>query len=56
VSGTVIKLDAKTGLDTLAAEVMAEHEASHLVVTHATSGHPVGVLSTLDLAAVIASV
>ena len=39
-----------------AAQIMAEHEASHLVVTHATSGHPVGVLSTLDLAAVIASV
>jgi CBS domain-containing protein len=37
-----------------AAEVMAEHEVSHLVVVHPESGHPVGVLSTLDIAGVLA--
>ena len=35
---------------------MAEHEVSHLIVTHAGTGHPVGVLSTLDLAAVLGGV
>jgi CBS domain-containing protein len=37
-----------------AAQLMAEHEVSHLVVIQPHSGHPVGVLSTLDLAGVLA--
>lgn len=37
-----------------AAQLMAEHGVSHLVVADAADGHPVGVLSTLDIAAVYA--
>jgi CBS domain-containing protein len=35
-----------------AAQLMAEHGVSHLVVIEAASGQPIGVLSTVDLAAV----
>jgi CBS domain-containing protein len=38
----------------LAAQLMAERKAAHLVVVQPHSGHPVGVLSTLDLAGVVA--
>ena len=38
-----------------AAQLMIEHGVSHLVVREAASGYPVGVLSTLDIAAVYAS-
>ena len=37
-----------------AARLMAEHETSHLIVIQPEGGHPVGVLSTLDLAGVLA--
>jgi CBS domain-containing protein len=37
-----------------AAQLMAEHKCGHLVVVQPKSGHPVGVLSTLDLAGVLA--
>jgi CBS domain-containing protein len=37
-----------------AAQLMAEQEVSHLVVIQPHSGHPVGVLSALDLAGVLA--
>ena len=37
-----------------ATQLMAEHEVSHLVVIQAHSGHPVGILSALDLAGVLA--
>jgi CBS domain-containing protein len=37
-----------------AAQLMAEHGVSHLVVIQPHSGHPVGVLSALDLAGVLA--
>jgi CBS domain-containing protein len=37
-----------------AAEKMAHHETSHLIVVQPHSGHPVGVLSALDLAGVLA--
>jgi CBS domain-containing protein len=37
-----------------AAKLMAEHGISHLVVVHPDDGHPVGVLSTLDVAGVLA--
>ena len=38
-----------------AARLMAEHGVSHLVVVDSAGGQPVGVLSTLDLAAVYAA-
>jgi CBS domain-containing protein len=37
-----------------AAQLMAEHGVSHLAVLDPMTGRPIGVLSTLDLAAVIA--
>jgi CBS domain-containing protein len=37
-----------------AAQLMAEHETSHLVVVDPASDRPVGVLSTLDVARVVA--
>jgi CBS domain-containing protein len=37
-----------------AAQLMAEHQVSHLVVIQPHTGHPVGVLSALDLAGVLA--
>jgi CBS domain-containing protein len=37
-----------------AAQLMTEHGVHHLVVVDPTSGHPVGVLSTLDIAAAYA--
>ncbi len=42
--------------DTLAhaAQLMSEHEVSHLVVLDAKTAHPVGVLSTLDIAKTLA--
>ncbi|MCZ7589822.1 MAG: CBS domain-containing protein [Gaiella sp.] len=42
--------------DTLqrAAQVMTEHAATHLLVVEETSGRPVGVVSTLDVARVLA--
>jgi CBS domain-containing protein len=38
-----------------AAQLMVEHGVAHLVVLDAASGYPVGVLSTLDIAAAYAS-
>ena len=37
-----------------AAELMTEHRVAHLVVVHPDDGHPIGVLSTLDVAGVLA--
>ena len=37
-----------------AAQLLAEHQVAHLVVVERRSGHPLGVLSTLDLAGVLA--
>jgi CBS domain-containing protein len=37
-----------------AARLMAEHCVSHVVVLEASSGYPIGVLSTLDIASVYA--
>jgi CBS domain-containing protein len=37
-----------------AAHLMAEHGLSHLVVIDAASGHPSGIISTLDVAAAYA--
>jgi CBS domain-containing protein len=38
-----------------AAQLMAEHEVTHLVVIDPETGHAVGVLSTHDLAGAIGS-
>ena len=38
-----------------AAQLMSEHGVSHLVVLDAASGHPSGILSTLDVAALYAN-
>jgi CBS domain-containing protein len=38
-----------------AAQLMSEHGVSHLVVVDAAGGYPLGVLSTLDIAAVYAA-
>jgi CBS domain-containing protein len=38
----------------LAAQMMAEHEVTHLIVVQPHSGQPVGVLSALDLAGALA--
>jgi CBS domain-containing protein len=46
-----IKADEPLGR---AAQLMAEHGVAHLVVVQPHSGQPVGVLSTLDLAGVLA--
>jgi CBS domain-containing protein len=37
-----------------AAQLMAEHETAHLIVVDAVLGRPVGVISTLDIAGVVA--
>jgi CBS domain-containing protein len=37
-----------------AAQLMSEHGVSHLVVVDPASGYPLGVLSTLDVAAMYA--
>jgi CBS domain-containing protein len=38
-----------------AAQLMSEYGVSHLVVVDAASGHPLGVVSTLDIATVYAN-
>jgi CBS domain-containing protein len=48
-----LRVSADERLDR-AAQLMAEHGVSHLVVADAADGHPIGVLSTLDVAAVYA--
>jgi CBS domain-containing protein len=37
-----------------AAQLMAEHEVTHLVVVQPHSGHPVGIVSALDIAGMLA--
>jgi CBS domain-containing protein len=37
-----------------AAQLMAEHEVTHVLVIDESSGHPAGVLSTLDIAGTLA--
>jgi CBS domain-containing protein len=37
-----------------AAQLMAEHDVTHLVVVQPHSGHPVGVVSALDIAGMLA--
>jgi CBS domain-containing protein len=48
-----LAVSAEESLDR-AAQLLAEHGVSHLIVLDAADGHPIGVISTLDLAAVYA--
>lgn len=48
-----LAISARESLDR-AAQMMSEHSVSHLVVLDSASGHPIGILSTLDLAGVYA--
>jgi CBS domain-containing protein len=50
----IVTIPATESLD-YAAQMMIQHGVSHLVVVDAESGHPSGILSTLDIAAVYAS-
>jgi CBS domain-containing protein len=47
----VLTISSSEGLDH-AAQLMAEHDLSHLIVIDPASGYPTGVLSTLDVIAV----
>lgn len=38
-----------------AAQLMAEHETSHLIVVEPTTGSPLGVISSIDIARVLAT-
>ena len=49
VAGEVVTVSSSESLDH-AAQVMVQHGVSHVVVLDAASGHPVGILSTLDIA------
>jgi CBS domain-containing protein len=49
-SSEVVTVSASDGLDH-AASVMARHSISHLIVVDPASGHPCGILSTIDIAA-----
>jgi CBS domain-containing protein len=53
-SGEVLTVSDGERLDR-AMQRMAEHQAGHLVVVAAASGRPVGILSTLDVASVLAT-
>ena len=50
----VVTVSASDPLDQ-AARVMVEHNVSHLIVIDPGSGHPAGILSSLDIAAAYAS-
>ena len=49
----VVTVEGDTPL-TRAVQLMAEHETAHLVVVDRPGGRPIGMLSTLDLAGVLA--
>jgi len=49
-SSEVVTVSSGDGLDH-AASVMAQHRISHLIVVDPASGHPCGILSTIDVAA-----
>lgn len=48
----IVTVDADAAVER-AMQLMSEHEISHLVVVAPRSGEPVGVISTLDVAALI---
>ncbi len=49
----LITISADAPLDR-AAKLMTKHGVSHLIVVDPAGGHPVGILSTLDIAVVVA--
>ena len=49
----LITISADAPLDR-AAKLMTKHSVSHLIVVDPAGGHPVGILSTLDIAVVVA--
>jgi CBS domain-containing protein len=53
-SGEAVTVAASATLGE-AAQLMAEHEAAHLLVVLPATGRPIGVISTLDLARALAS-
>jgi CBS domain-containing protein len=54
VAGTSVPWIGSREPLTHAAQVMAEHDVSHLIVVGDADGHPEGVLSSLDIAMVVA--
>ncbi len=50
IAATPLLLVEPTDTLTRAAQMMSEHEVAHLVVIEPSSGRPLGVLSTLDVA------
>ena len=50
IAATPLLLVEPTDTLTRAAQIMSEHEVAHLVVIEPSSGRPLGVLSTLDVA------
>jgi CBS domain-containing protein len=50
----IVTIPATESLE-YAAQLMLQHGVNHLVVVDAESGHPSGILSTLDVAAVYAA-
>jgi CBS domain-containing protein len=55
VAGTSVPSIGSAEPLTRAAQVMAEHDVSHLIVLGASNGRPEGVLSSLDVAMVLAA-
>lgn len=51
----IVTIDSDQSVER-AAQLMSEHEIAHLVVVAPRSGAPVGVVSTLDVAGVLAAV
>lgn len=50
----IVTVDADESVER-AAQLMSEHDTAHLVVVAPISGEPVGVVSTLDVAALLAA-
>ena len=50
----IVTVPSSETVDT-AARLMVEHSIDHLIVVDATTGHPIGVLSGLDIAAAYAN-
>jgi CBS domain-containing protein len=55
VAGTSVPCIGSRDPLTRAAQLMAEHDVSHLLVVGDADGHPEGVLSSLDVAMVLAA-
>jgi CBS domain-containing protein len=50
----IVTVSASDSLD-YAAQIMAENKVTHLIVVDPATGHPAGILSSLDVAAVYGS-